>query len=149
MPQPNEINLTPIRARIGAAIWKISERSPTYMRRFLDEYLTKATLNPSMAEAGDSALPLALRRHPKSADRTGYGTKDYVLYFHCGNAIVTFYDAVLGVDVGTALEARVKLLEAIVDRGYADFRLDGDDGKGFRLRNDAFDAALFGDTLVK
>jgi hypothetical protein len=43
-------------------------------------------------------FPTSLHRHPSSADRTTSHDWANVLYFHVGNAIVTFYDAVLGTE---------------------------------------------------
>jgi hypothetical protein len=118
-------------SRIRKATFGITDREGirTEDRHRIDAY--QRHVSPQLANQGDSMLPTSIRRHVRDADRTASPTG--IIYFHVGNAIVTYYEYVRGVDVAEALERRVALLEDLAKRGANNFRIIGSDAEGFML----------------
>lgn len=84
-------------------------------------------------------FPTGLRRFNKSFDRTQSEGKSYILFFHIGNAVVGYYDAVnqklrsFQDDAIAILEPRIALIEDIGKRGYSQFVVDGNERTGYKL----------------
>lgn len=127
----HEMKCKLFQARIQKATFGITDRGGvrTEDRHRIDSY--QRHISPAMAKHNDSMLPTSIRRHVRDADRTAGPTG--IIYFHVGNAIVTYYEYVLGMDVADALERRVALLEQIAAKGSKNFRIIGNDSQGFML----------------
>jgi hypothetical protein len=102
----------------------------------LDAYFRH--ISPTLRERADTYFPRTVRRHPRNPERTReYGSKFLALYFHVGNAILGYYDAVMAVrmnqKIGEELESRIALLEAVAAEGMDKFCLEGTDAGGFFL----------------
>lgn len=118
--------------RIRRAVCAISEKSPSYARSVIDQFLK--FIAPSMASGNGVDFPFTCRRHTANPENAAHGTngKWPTLYFHIGNAILGFYDGVKGIQC-PGLEARITLLERIGRQGMDAFRVDGDDMNGYQL----------------
>lgn len=118
--------------RIQKAVFGITEHSEvrTEDRNRLDNYIRH--VSPSLANNGDTQLPLSLRRCLRDHDRTASPTG--LVFFHVGNAIVTFYEFVTyGQPMLEHLERRVSLIETMAKQGTKRFRIVGSDREGFCL----------------
>jgi hypothetical protein len=117
--------------RILDAIFRISEKLPAQFRAYVDAYYR--FVSPSMSWTWDQHFPTALRRHPQDTDHTTMEQKENILYFHIGNAIVTYYEALNDVPGGINLPRRIALLEQIAKVGYSTMVVQGDDRTGYYL----------------
>lgn len=120
--------------RIRRAVCNISEKSPSFARSVIDQFLK--FIAPSMARGNGVDFPFTCRRHWANAEHAAHGTngKWPTLYFHIGNAILGFYDGVRGIECPNLIE-RLNLLDAIARFDLEAFVAVGTDAEGYRLIN--------------
>jgi hypothetical protein len=123
MSQPLPVDLTPYYLRIGAAAFRITEKMTPEDRANIDRLLRR--FRPQLAESGDRLFPVTVRRHQATNNRTTDNDKASVLYFHAANAVLTYYNAVLGMPMLAELRQRTELLEDIAKRSPNHFVVAG------------------------
>lgn len=126
-------SLSEIAIRIRSAVCKISEQVHTSIRAVLDSYVQH--ISPALSLRGDSYFPRAARRHPVNPDFSTSRTAGDLLFFHVGNAILAYYDAVRG-NLSEHLLSRVIHLEEIA-ANVKDFVPYGSDLMGWCLLSKA------------
>lgn len=117
--------------RLKRAICAVSDTLPTHSKCIVDQFLRH--VSPTFARSYGSEFPHTCRVHPKDAERCRDGSGNYpLLYFHVGNAVLAYYDTILG-RVQPKMDDRIQLLEDIAVRGFHNFVRHGSDVDGFRL----------------
>lgn len=119
--------------RLRRVIVLISERQGSQLRSTLDQFIRH--VSPGMIHS-HADFPVTVRRHPANVERCqSWLSRDQMLFFHVGNAVLGYYDTLRkGGDAGL-FENQVKLLEQIAGLGLDEFVVVGTDSIGYTLRD--------------
>jgi hypothetical protein len=120
--------------RMKAAVAKIAEApgTPTQATATITAFLRH--IASPLRKKAQQDFPTTIRPHPLNKEHSQYsGTKWSLLCFHIGNAILGYYDYLLGKFPLDNLEERIKLLENIAVKTINMYRRSGSDSKGYFL----------------
>jgi hypothetical protein len=122
--------------QLRRAIVAISERQGSQLRSTLDQFIRHVA--PGMVNS-HSDFPITVRRHNLDRERADrWLTRDEMLCFHVGNAVLAYYDTCRFppcTHVMTAVfDARLALLESIAVLGLDEFVVVGTDSVGYTLK---------------
>lgn len=121
--------------KLRRAIVAISERQPSHAKCIVDQFLR--LISPGFARGYGVDFPHTCRRAYNSDEKSRDSGKYPLLYFHVGNAVLSYYDMILDRKdkpfEPAVLDARIKLLEDIAIRGFDNFVPWGDTMGGWHL----------------
>lgn len=124
--------------KLRRAIVAISERQGSQLRSTLDQFIRH--VSPGMV-GSHADFPVTIRRHPVDRERcTQWLSRDEMLCFHVGNAVLGYYDTLrlsnspILVSSASAFSTRLALLESIAVLGLSEFVVVGSDMAGYTLR---------------
>lgn len=118
--------------KLRRAIVAISERQGSQLRSTLDQFIRH--VSPGMLNS-HADFPVTVRQHPVDRERAGsWMSRDQMLCFHIGNAVLGYYDTMRKGAPDTFGE-RLALLEQIAALGLDEFVVVGTDSVGYTLRD--------------
>lgn len=111
-------------------IQEIRQQVPSAMQHTIDEY--HRLIAPALADSGESRFPRSLKLHAAFAHRSQQTGFEHLVFFHIGDAILSFYHAIKTGEI-EALDAALGFFSKAAKKGIFTARVEGDLQTGFHL----------------